>query len=157
MDARDLPEDLDLKSDELVDDVQQGSRAPQALSVLTGFLGESDADGYHRLFTDQTFKYWIDIPDHAIRHRRRIPAEQEAFGGGSMLWVDEGALLVSGEVISTADAETSFLTGELSTKARFTPDDADLTFAPPPETEAEAGAGSPQPSPQGPHCCGFSS
>jgi hypothetical protein len=155
MDADDLPEDLDLTSDELVDEVQQGSRAPQVLSVLIGFLGESDAHGYHRLFTEPSFMHWIDVPDDSIVHRRRIPAEQDAFGGRSILWVADGALLLKGEVISTAEAEGDFLTGAWSTKARFTPDDGDLEFEPPPEDEPAFG--SPEPSPKGDRCCGFTS
>jgi hypothetical protein len=151
MDAGNLPEGL--APDELVDAVLKGSREPQTLSVLKGFLGTSDAPGYHRLFTDATFKRWFDIPDNAIRHWRRMPAEQDACGG-TVLWVEAGALLVSGEVISTSDAEAAFLTGALSAKARVPLIDEGIAFAPPPSEDAAQG-GSPDISPEGRRCCPF--
>jgi hypothetical protein len=142
----------DLAADELVDDVQPADRGPQDLTVLSGFLGKSDAPGHHRLFTSPTFNRWVDIPDDAIVHRRRVPAEQDAFGGRSLIWVRNGAILVRGEVTS-AGAEAHFLKGPLSTAARVQPG-GEVAFLPPPDDDDDAqAAGSPALTLSGPRCC----
>lgn len=151
MDASDLPEDL--TPDELVDAVLKGAPEPPRLSVLKGFLGTSDARGYHRLFTDETFRRWLDIRDDAIVHRRRIAVEPDGLDG-TMLWVEDGALLVRGEVTSTADAEADFLKGALSAKARLPLIDEGAASPAPPGAD-EAQVGSPAASPKGEGCCPF--
>jgi hypothetical protein len=118
----------DLSSDEIVGQIQRGSRGPQDLTVLCGFLGKSDAPGHHRLFTDPTFKRWIDVPDDAIRYRHRVASEHDTHGGRSVLWVVNGALLLHGEV-TVAGAEACFLSGPYSAKPAPAPDHEAIVFA----------------------------
>ena len=84
-------------------------------SALCGYLGESDADGCRRLFTDPTLTSWVDIVEEAIRYRWRVPGEQGGYGGRSVVWVDNGVPLVEGEV-TIANAESDFLSGPWSSQ-----------------------------------------
>lgn len=117
------PRSLDVTSDAIVNGLQRPDRAAHDLSALCGYLGESDADGCQRLFTDPTLTSWVDIAEKTIRYRCRVPGEQGAYGGRSVVWVDDGASLVKGEV-TIADAEADFLTGPWSSQMSWQPDDA---------------------------------
>lgn len=146
------PPPIDLSPDELVESIQQGADGPQDLTTLTGFFGESDAPGYHRLFTDEMLKSWVDIRDDDIRYRRRTSGEQDAYGGRSVVWVVNGSILVKGEV-TVAGAEADFLTGPLSAVTRFEPGDEDIAVPMKGRKFQAALGGSPDQSPRGPACC----
>jgi len=118
---------LDFTSGANVSGLQRPDRAHD-LSALCGYLGDSDADGCQRLFTDPTLKSWIDIAEEAIRYRCRIPGEQGAYGGRSVVWVANDALLVTGEVATTA-AEADFLSGPLSREALGQLGDEGIAYA----------------------------
>jgi hypothetical protein len=127
----------DLSPDEIVRGLQHEGGGPQDVSVLCGFLGESDAPGYHRLFTDPALKHWVDIPDDAIRYRHRVPDEQDGYGGRSVVWVANGAVLVRGAV-TIAGAEADFLIGPWSAGACWQPCDQAVTYAKPVSAVAAA-------------------
>jgi hypothetical protein len=91
------------------------------LITLVGFLSDSDRRGHPRLFVDSALTRWLGIRDADIVDRRRIPDEQAAHGGRSVLLVKRGAVLTKGEV-TTADAEAEFLSGGDARALRCEPD-----------------------------------
>lgn len=105
---------VDLAPDTIAD-AQQRDGKTRDLVTLCGFLGTSDAADHVRLFTDPAFQCWVDICEGDIRHRQHLPAEQDAFGGRSIVWANSEVRLVQGEV-TTADAEAKFLTGPWSSE-----------------------------------------
>jgi hypothetical protein len=147
------PAPVDFGPDELVDNIQRGARGPQDLSTLTGFFGESDAPGYHRLFTDETLQSWVDIRDDDIRYRHRISGEEDAYGGRSVVWVVNGAILVNGSLSVAGGAEAGFLTGPLSAGARVHPCDGDVEVPTKGSGMGPKFAGSPDQTPRGAACC----
>jgi len=119
---------------------------------LCGFLRESDAPGYQRLFTGPTFKRWVDIPDDDILGRHRIMSEQETFGERSVVSINNSARLVRGEV-TIASAEADFLAGPWSSDTPWEPSDEGINRA---IARPKNGPWtiSPWSSPSGPGCCG---
>jgi hypothetical protein len=129
--------------------LQQPDRAAQDLSPLCGYLGESETGGCLRLFTDPTLTSWVDIAEEAIRRRCRIPGEQDAYGGRSVMWVDNCVPLVKGEV-AIADAESDFLTGPWNSQTPWQLDDGCIGCAMTPKLIPWPSS---IPSPSGPACC----
>ena len=122
VDVYSVPRSLDLSSGAIVNAPQRPDHAAHDLSALCGYVRESDADDCQRLFTDPTLTSWVDIAEEAIRYRCRVPGEHGAYGGRSVVWVNNGASLVKGEVM-IADVESDFLTGPWSSPAPWQPDD----------------------------------
>jgi hypothetical protein len=141
------PRSLHLSSGEIVNGLPRPDRAVHDLSELCGYLGESDRDGYQRLFTDPGLTSWVDIAEQAIRYRCRVPGEHDAYGGRSVVWVDSGEPLVNGEVTIMA-AEADFLAGPWNTQTSWQPDDDSIECAP----QFTLGTSS-RPTPAGPPCC----
>jgi hypothetical protein len=119
---------------------------------LCGFLRESDAPGYQRLFTGPTFKRWVDIPDDDILGQQRIMSEQETFGERSVVSINNSTRLVTGEV-TVAGAEADFLAGPWSSETPWEPSDEaiDRAIARP---KNALWLISPYSSPAGRPCCG---
>jgi hypothetical protein len=149
VDVSSEPQSLDLSSGATVNGLQQPDRAAQDLSALCGYLGESDTGACLRLFTDPTLTSWVDIAEDAIRRRCRIPGEQDAYGGRSVVWVDHGTPLVRGEV-TIADAEFDFLTGPWSSQMSWQFDDDGIGCAMAPKLIPWPSS---KPSPSGIACC----
>jgi hypothetical protein len=143
------PQSLDLSSGASVNGLQQPDRAAHGLIALRGYLVESDADGCQRLFTDPTLTSWVDIAEEAIRHRCRVPGEQGAYGGRSVVWVDGSGSLMKGEV-AIADAESDFLTGPWSSQTPWQLDDDGIGCAMAPKLIPWPSS---KPSPSGIACC----
>lgn len=95
---------------------------------MRGFLGRSDKVGHYRLFSDPALKRWVDIPENAIRHRRRIPGDEDGYGERSVVWVHNDVALVQGEV-TTAGAEADFLLGPWSSDLPEPPSDEEIQAA----------------------------
>ena len=114
-------EDPDLSTDDIVEALVEPG-GPEDLITLVGFLGDSDRRGHPRLFVDSALAHWLDIPDADIVDRRRIPDEEDAHGGRSVLLVKRGAVLMKGAV-RTADAEAGFLSGGDARALRCEPDE----------------------------------
>lgn len=139
---------LDLSSGAIVNGLRLPDRAAHDLSALCGYLGESDADGCRRLFTDPTLTSWVDIAEEAVRYRCRVPGEHGAYGGRSVVWFDNGGPLVKGEV-TIADAESDFLTGPWSSQMSWQSDDAIGCATAPKPARLFSG----RPTPAGAPCC----
>jgi hypothetical protein len=127
IEGRDRP---DLSPDEIVEAVL-GRDAPKDLITLVGFLGDSEVSGHHRLFVDPALTRWLDVPDADVVHRHHVPAEQETYGGRSVLYVKREAVLLKGEV-TTADAEAQFLGGGDASALCCEPDERGLVCRPAP-------------------------
>jgi hypothetical protein len=138
----------DLSPDELVSDVL-GSDGPQDLITLVGFVGECSVPGYHRLYVDPALTCWVDVPDGDIAHRRRLPAESDAFGGRSVLWVNRDAVLIKG-ALTSAQSEADFLAGDCGAEIASNPCDETLQAA---KMAPVAAAFSIHLTPPGPTCC----
>jgi hypothetical protein len=149
VDVSSEPQSLGLFPGAIVNGPQRPDRTAQDLCALRGYLGESDADGCRRLFTDPRLRSWVDIAEEAIRYRCRVPGEQDAYGGRSVVWVDNGAPLVKGEV-AIADAESDFLTGRWSSQMSWQPDDDGIGCA---TALGPARLFSGRPTPAGAPCC----
>jgi len=142
----------DFTSGAIVNGLQRPDRPTHNLSALCGYVGESDADGCQRLFTDPTLTSWVDIAEEAIRYRYRVPGDQGAYGGRSVVWVDDGTSLVKGEV-TIPDAQADFLSGPLSREApRHLGDEGIAYAAQAPKFFPTFGA-SPSLTRPGPACC----
>jgi hypothetical protein len=85
-----LTEPLDLEPDELPSRLGAGEQ-PADVVRLVGFLGPKVGDA-HRLYANERFDSWLDISPEDILHRHRIPPEQDAFGGRTMLFVKGEAM-----------------------------------------------------------------
>jgi hypothetical protein len=138
---------LDLPSGAIVNALQRPDHAAHDLSALCGYLGKSDTARCQRLFTDPTLTIWVDIAEEAIRWCCRVPGEQGAYGGRSVVWVDNGAPLVKGKVTIT-NAQADFLTGPWSSQTSWQPDDEGIRCAP-----RRAHPTSSNPTPAGIACC----
>jgi hypothetical protein len=108
--SHDKQDGLDLSPDELVEDLLGRDRVPPDLITLRGYLGESDARGYHRLFTEPALQRWVDIRDADIVYRERVSAEEGAYGARTVLWVRREATLVKVRMIG-AEEESRFVLG----------------------------------------------
>jgi hypothetical protein len=136
-----------LSSENVVETLEEPA-GPQDLITLVGFLDDSDSAGQPRLFVDPALTHWLDIHDADIIDRRRIPDEQDAHGGRSILTVKREAVLTKGELI-TADAEAQFLSGGDTHALHCEPDEQTLVRGPlddPTVTRLLT--------PPGPECCG---
>jgi hypothetical protein len=118
-----------LSSDNVVATLEEESGGPQDLITLVGFLDDSDRSGQPRLFVDPALTHWLHIRDADIIDRRRIPDEQNAHGGRSVLTLKRGAVLTKGELI-TADAEAQFLSGGDTHVLRCEPEEQTLVRRP---------------------------
>jgi hypothetical protein len=117
-----------LRSDDVVEGVEEPA-GPQDLITLVGFLGDSGGHGQPRLFVDSELTQWLDIRDADIIDRRRIPDEQDAHGGRSVLLVKRESVLMKGEV-TIADAEAEFLGGGDARALRCEPGEQTLVCGP---------------------------
>jgi hypothetical protein len=131
-----------LSSDDIVEPA-----GPQDLITLVGFLGDRNGHGDPRLFVDSELTRWFDIRDADIIDRRRIPDEQDAHGGRSVLVVKRDAVLMQGEV-TIAEAEAEFLGGGDARALRFEPDEQTLIRRPLEEPTVTKLL-----TPPGPKCC----
>ncbi len=67
----------------------------QGATLLTGFVGKSDADGRIRIYPDIGFGYWYDVAEADVLHS--VPLSQESSPlGGSHVWVKAGADIKTG-------------------------------------------------------------
>jgi hypothetical protein len=71
--------------------VADPANPPNAV-LMEGFIGASDADDHIRVYSDPSLASYVDVPSASILHSVKLPAEQSPLGG-SMLWVDAGAVL----------------------------------------------------------------
>src|SRR5947209_19060749 len=70
---------------------------PPDVLLLRGYLGPSSEQGYTRLYFDAQLSNYVEIPDAAILHTQKIPAEQSALGE-SYVWIDKNAEIIHGKV-----------------------------------------------------------
>jgi hypothetical protein len=59
-------------------------REPDVVALI-GYV--DDADDHIRLFRDPELRVWMDIPKSEVVERHRIAAEEDLFGGRSLVWV----------------------------------------------------------------------
>ncbi|HEV3002382.1 MAG TPA: hypothetical protein VGW75_16690 [Solirubrobacteraceae bacterium] len=78
--------------DDFVRKVVPDPANPPNAVVLEGFVGDSDAEGYVRVYGDPSLATWVDVPADAILHSVRVPEDRSPVGG-SILWIDGGATL----------------------------------------------------------------
>jgi len=75
-----------IRFDDFVGNVVPDPANPQATSVLSGFVGKSDAPGRVRIYPDVSFNTWHDVAESDIVHSYPLPPESSALGG-SYVWV----------------------------------------------------------------------
>jgi hypothetical protein len=85
-----LTESLDLEPDDLPARLALGEQPPDVVP-LVGFLGPKVGTA-HRMYANERFDAWLDIEEQDIVHRHRIPAERDAFGGRTVLFVKGDAM-----------------------------------------------------------------
>jgi hypothetical protein len=85
------------KAEDFVSQVVKDAKQPPETLLLIGYLGASSEDGYTRLYFDPQLSTYVEIPDAAILHTQKIPAEQSNLGE-SYVWIEKNAEIIHGKV-----------------------------------------------------------
>src|SRR6266568_697331 len=85
------------QEEDFVSKVVKDPAQPPDVLLLTGYLGASSEPGYTRLYFDAQLSNYVEIPDAAILHIQKIPAEQSPLGE-SYVWIDKNAEIIHGKV-----------------------------------------------------------
>src|SRR2546421_1796240 len=85
------------QEDDFISKIVKDPAQPPDVLLLTGYLGASSEPGYTRLYFDPQFSNYVEIPDAAILHTQKIPAEQSPLGE-SYVWIDKNAEIIHGKV-----------------------------------------------------------
>jgi len=75
-------ESQDLGQDPYVEKLRPDpSQPPEAVRILEGFLGESDREGYRRLYFTRELDYYMEFRAEDVVFTERIPPDQPPFLG----------------------------------------------------------------------------
>jgi hypothetical protein len=75
-------EPQDLGQDPYVEKLRPDpSQPPEAVRILEGFLGESDREGYRRLYFTRELDYYLEFRAEDVVFTERIPSDQPPFLG----------------------------------------------------------------------------
>ncbi len=85
------------QEDDFISKIVKDPAQPPDVLLLTGYLGASSEPGYTRLYFDAQLSNYVEIPDAAILHIQKIPAEQSPLGE-SYVWIDKNAEIIHGKV-----------------------------------------------------------
>jgi hypothetical protein len=99
--------------DSLVEALVEDPANPPKLATLAGFLGASARDDSCRVYVDPTLGDWFDVNKSDIVHVVRLPGDDDAFGGSSVVWVRQDATLERSPAYF-AEHEGEFLQGDIS-------------------------------------------
>jgi hypothetical protein len=118
-------ETVELEPDDLVARLTTETDTIADVVALVGFLGVGSA-GHCRLYADPELSVSMDIAPENIVHRHRIPAEQDALGGRSVIWVKREAMDAPLVEEPAEQLEAEFLTGPLAKGIQLPRTRADL-------------------------------
>ena len=106
----------ELRQHELVDKLVSDPSQQQSLTVLSGFLGQSQRAGYWRLYLTPTMDEYVEIPEEDIVHSQSLEPSQSALSE-TMVWVRSGASLQYTRTMSH-QIQAEFLKGPITTGFR---------------------------------------
>jgi hypothetical protein len=109
---------VDVEPDPIVEALvpPSGQGDPPDVVALIGFVGQSPGGG-PRLFKDPHLKVYMDLLPNEVVHQHKIPAEQDEFGGRSVLWVDSESLSAPLLTDLTERLQAEFLVGPIAARA----------------------------------------
>jgi hypothetical protein len=103
-------QDRNLEPDELVQKLGADAEQPPQVTLLSGYLGPSPADGYQRLYLDPSLTVYAEIAEDDIVNAEKNEAPGSPFGAFTTLWVKRGAQ-VRRTVVNTQRIQAEFLSG----------------------------------------------
>ena len=100
-----------IKENPLVGKIVKDPNAPPDTLCLRGFAGASSEEGCIRLYFDNQFSDYVDVPESAILHSEDVPKEYSPFGA-VYVWIERDAELTHGKAASERFKAT-FLQGRI--------------------------------------------
>jgi hypothetical protein len=84
-----------VRLDDIVARVIPDPTSAQGATLLTGFVGKSDAEGRLRIYPDIGFGWWYDVAEADVLHSVPLSPESSPLGG-SHVWIKAGADVKTG-------------------------------------------------------------
>lgn len=101
----------DLEENELVRRLTSDRSRSANLTVLRGYLGKSDREGYWRLYPTPDMKDFIEIAETDIVHSESLETRDNPLGG-TMIWVNSDAEIIRTQT-DRLGAQAGFLSGSV--------------------------------------------
>ena len=110
--------DFSFSQDKIVEILVPDPKHIPDLAVKLGYLGESDLDGYCRLYLTPELNEYIEILKDDVQYSQKINSESASLGT-TILWINQNAKLKHTKTISKQQAQQEFLQGPIT--ANFLP------------------------------------
>lgn len=104
-----------LPRDGFVAAVKKAAGHDQPVVQVEGFVGDSPADGYFRLYADPSLNLHVDIPESDVIHYEKMSSETSPLGGYT-IWLNKDAVFATGEPEGKNRAQQKFLAGNIAEK-----------------------------------------
>ena len=101
--------------DAFVAKVKKAAGHDDPVVKVEGFVGDSPADGYFRLYADPSLNMHIDIPESDVIHYEKMSSEESPLGGAA-IWLNKDAVFATGDVEAKNRPQQKFLAGDLAEK-----------------------------------------
>lgn len=101
-----------VRRDAFVKSVRPDPKSNEELVLLQGYVGDSDQNGYIRVYADPTLSDFIELLEKDICYADSVSTEEDPLGG-SRLWVRKTTVFTAGEPGHVNRVKSSFLEGDI--------------------------------------------
>jgi hypothetical protein len=103
---------IKVRRDAFVKGVRPDPKSTEELVLLQGYIGDSDQQGYIRVYADPTLSDFIDLSEKDVCYADPVSDDEDSLGG-SRLWVRKTATFTAGDPGHVNRVKSSFLEGDI--------------------------------------------
>lgn len=101
-----------IRRDAFVKSVRPNPDKPEEVTLLQGYIGDSDLAGNLRIYFDRSLSRFIDLPEKDVIHSCPVETTEDPMGG-SRLWVKKSTVFTAGDPRHANRVKSTFLEGDL--------------------------------------------